>query len=457
MSIVEREMPGVPSTGTRFDPYQSITRQARPHWGKGVVVGYLIVLVFFGGFGGFAAFAPLQSSVMATGELRVDNNRKLVQHADGGIVAEIFVREGQRVEKDQVLLRLDPTRDTAQSNTLRRRYLGALAEQARWVAERDSLNEIELPKAVLDEVSDPEIAEFVSAQRAVFSARRNSRDGQTRLILGQVDQAKAQIESVKVERSSVQDQLRLIERELVSVRELYEKGLERLPRFLALQRNQAALRGQIGRFNGSISQLEKQISESELRVVQIERDLQREVAAQLEVLGSQIQDLNQQLPVVQAAVRRLDIRSPRTGRVIDIKVFTIGQVIGRAEPLMQIVPEDEDLIVVAKVRPRDIDSLNNGVTKVQVRMTAFSQRLTHPVEGRLESVSSDVVQDPDGSMPYYRAIIRLDPESLDHILHGVELTSGMPAMAMIGVGEKTLLTYLIEPLSRSISDSLREP
>lgn len=457
MSLVERDLPGVPVTGLKFDPYQAISRQARPQWNKAVTAGYLVVLAFFGGFGGFAAFAPLQSSVMAVGELRVDNNRKTVQHPEGGIVAEINVREGQRVEKDEVLLRLDATRDNAQSNTLRRRYLGALAEQARWIAERDDLDTITFPKTVLDELSDPEIAEFVSAQRAVFKARRESREGQIKLIQSQADQARNQIESVKVERASVQDQLKLIERELASVRELYEKGLERLPRLLALQRNQAALRGGIGRLNGSISQFEKQISESELRVVQIERDLQREVAAQLEALGAQIQDLKQQEPVIQATVRRLDIRAPRTGRVIDLRVFTIGQVIGRGESLMQIVPEDEDLIVVVKVKPRDIDSLNNGVTKVQVRMTSFSQRFTHPVEGHLESVSNDVVQDPDGSPPYYRVIIRLDPDSRDHILHGQALTSGMPAMAMIGVGEKTLMTYLLEPLTRSISDSLREP
>ncbi len=171
----------------------------------------------------------------------------------------------------------------------------------------------------------------------------------------------------------------------------------------------------------------------------------------------QIQNLSEQRPVVSASVRRLEIRAPRSGRVIDLKVHTVGHVIGGREAFMQIVPEDEDLVVVARVRPRDIDALNNGVTKVQVRMTAFSQRFMHPVEAELESISTDVVVDGDGGAPYYRAIIRLDPTSRQHILGDVELTSGMPATAMIGVGEKTLLSYIIEPLSRSISDSLREP
>ncbi|EDP63527.1 RsaA secretion system, membrane protein RsaE [alpha proteobacterium BAL199] len=457
MSIVEQQPASTPALVNIFDPYQEISKNARPHWASSITIGYLIVLVFFGGFGGFAAFAPLQSSVMATGELRVENSRKIVQHPEGGIVAEINVREGQRVEQGEVLLRLDPTRDRAQSNTLRRRYLGALAEQARLLAERDALESIDFPKEVLNELGDPEIAELVDGQRAVFRSRQASRDGLVKLMLSQVDQAKAQINATKVELSALQTQADLIAQELGSVRELYEKGLERLPRLLSLQRTQAAIRGQTGRLNGSIAQYEKQISEFEQRVVQMERDLQREVAVQLDAVGARLQDLNEQRPVISASVRRLDIRAPRTGRVIDLHVFTIGQVIGGREPLMQIVPEDEDLVVYVKVKPRDIDSLNNGVTKVQVRMTSFSQRFTHPIEGYLESISSDSVQDPDGSPPYYRAIIRLDATSREHILHDTALTAGMPAMAMIGVGEKTLLTYLIEPLSRSISDSLREP
>ena len=181
------------------------------------------------------------------------------------------------------------------------------------------------------------------------------------------------------------------------------------------------------------------------------------MAAQLDAVVEQIQGLGEQRPVISARVRRLDIRAPRSGKVIDLKVHTIGHVLGGREAAMQIVPEDEDLLVVARVKPRDIDALNNGVTKVQVRMNAFSQRFMHPVEAHLESISSDVVLDGDGSAPYYRAIIRLDETSREHILHDQKLTSGMPATAMIGVGQKTLLAYLIEPLTRSISDSLREP
>ncbi len=458
MTLVERESQGLPALPTIFDPYEEIARKAKPRWSKAVTAGYLIMLLFFGGFGGFAALAPLHSAVMAPGELRIDNERKLVQHPEGGVVTEINVREGQRVTKGDVVLRLDPTRDQAQANVLNKRYLSALAMRARLVAERDSLNEIEFPQEVLAALSDPEIAEIVEGERNVFETGQRSRDGQVGLILGQVDQAKTQIEATRLQRASVQEQLRLIQEELRSVRELYEKGLERLPRLLALQRQQAALKGEVGRLEGVLAQLEKQIGDSELRIVQFEREFQREVAQRLDAVVEQIQQLREQRPIITKSVERLEIRAPRSGRIIDLRVHTIGQVIAGRETLMQIVPEDEDLIVIARVRPRDIDELNRGVTQVQVRLTAFSQRFMHPVEARVESVSSDVIEpEVPGATPYYRVLIRLDPESQEHILRGAELTSGMPAMAMIGVGQKTLLSYLIEPLWRSVQDSLREP
>jgi len=458
MTLVERDNTRLPGLPTVFDPYEEISRKAKPRWGKGVLTGYLIIAVFFGGFGSFSAFAPLHSAVMAPGELRVDNERKTVQHPEGGIVTEILVREGQKVEKGQVLLRLDPTRDKAQANILHQRYISALAMRARLIAERDSLPQINFPKEVLDGMSDPQIAEIVEGERNVFETSQKSRDGQVGLILGQIDQAKAQMDSIRYERTSVQEQLKLIEQELKAVRELYEKGLERLPRLLALQRNEAALKGQVGRLDGNLAQLEKQIGDSELRIVQVEREFQSTVAQRLDTVVEQIQQINQQRPVVSESVKRLDIRAPRSGRVIDLNVHTIGQVIAGRESVMQIVPDDEDLIVIAKVKPRDIDELDGEISHVQVRLTAFSQRFMHPVQAKIESVSDDIVMPTEGpGMPYYRVILRLDKDSLEHILKGQKLTSGMPALAMIGVGEKTLLSYLIEPLWRSVSDSLREP
>ncbi len=242
----------------------------------------------------------------------------------------------------------------------------------------------------------------------------------------------------------MQEQLALIARELASVSELYRKGLERLPRMLALERNQAALKGQIGRLTGQIAQLEKQIGDAGCGSRRSSVTCRAKSRRRWMRCSSRFRRWPSSAPSSRLPSGGWTFAAPRSGNVIDLKVHTIGHVIGRGEAVMQIVPQGEDLVVIAKVSPRDIDSLNSGVTKVQVRMTAFSQRFTHPVEAHLESISADVINPGDGTNPYYRAIIRLDPKSREHLLHGVELTSGMPAMAMIGVGEKTLLSYLFE-------------
>lgn len=458
MTLVETQ-PQVPARplSKLFDPYDEIAKNAKPRWQTAMWVGYFFVFMFFGGFGGFAALAPLQSSIKATGSLRIDNERKVVQHRHGGIVADIRVREGQRVEEGEVLLTLDPTEDRARLDATRKQHWAALAERARLVAERDELEAIRFPSEITENLHVPDVAEIVANERYQFDTRRQSRDGQTQLMLGQIDQSDTILGAYELERDSVIEQIDLVARELTAVRELYEKGLERLPRLLALERHQAGLKGRLGRLDGDIARTKQQISDTELRIIQFERGFQEQVAARLDAVVHRIQQLNEQLPVVDDKVRRLEVRAPRTGRIIDMAVFTVGGVVAPGQVLMEIVPEDEELVVVADISPRDIENLNSGITKIQIRMTSFSQRFTHPINGELLSVSQDTVENPRTGKSSYKAIIRLDPASKELILPGIELVSGMPAMAMIGVGERTLLTYLTDPIIRSISMSLHEP
>ncbi|NQW10019.1 MAG: HlyD family type I secretion periplasmic adaptor subunit [Alphaproteobacteria bacterium] len=453
MSLVETTEP---TSGTLFDPYEAITQTAKPGWRRSQIAGYLVILGFFGGFGGFAAFAPLKSSVMAPGEVRIDNERKVVQHPDGGVITEILAREGQRVEEGQVLVRLDPTRDTAQEQRLNKRYLGALAEKARLNAERDGAMTIEFPAEVMAQADDPEIVALIENEKALFRSRQEQISGQVQLLLEVVDQTRTVIDSTLEQVESVNKQIELLELELADVRTLYEKGLERRSRVLALERGVIGLAGQRSRLLGDIARQRQRINEMELRASQVENEFQANVISNLNLVTDTIQDTAEQLPVVAGQVERLEIRAPRTGRVVDLRIHTLGGVIRGSEVMMDIVPEDEPLIIVARVKPRDIDELTHGVTKVQVRLTSFSQRFTHPIAAELESVSADSISDTKGGS-YYRAVIRLDPTSLENILPGVKLSSGMPALAMIGVGEKTLLAYIMEPLTVSFSMALREP
>jgi HlyD family type I secretion membrane fusion protein len=465
MSVVEQGSSGrdleVPERKAEAgDALYNSNAKAIPKWGRAAFWGYVTIGLFFGGFGGFAAFAELDSSIMAVGELRIDQDRRVVQHDAPGVITDILVRDGDHVEEGQVLLRLDPTIEMATQTNTRSRLSSIQATLARYRAERDGASELIFPPELLASAEDnAEIADILRNERAVFQARKESIAGNLELRREQVAQIKEQIEGLKLDRESTIEQLGYISEELVDVRTLFDKGLERKSRVLALQREQSALRGRAGRLGSEIARMTQRIGETQLQMEQVERDFQREVATGIESTSVELQMLRSQMNVSSRRVERLEVRAPRTGHVIDLAVNTVGSFIQAGQTLMQIVPSDEGLVVVAEIKPRDIEHIKpkEQVKKVQVRLTSFSQRFTHPIEARLLSVSDDVISPPDGGRSYYKVILRIDDTSKERILPGVELASGMPALAMLSVGETTLLNYLVEPLYLSISRAFREP
>lgn len=460
MAIIEQGGARQPAVGgvLNMDPYEAITSLARPKWRGGMILGYSIIFVFFGIFVGFAAFAPLASSVIAPGSLRVEREPRIIQHPTGGVIKEVAIREGEHVTKGQILLVLDPTRGRAEREILSKRYYGGLITQARLEAERDGASFIELPPEVLDRADDPGITDMIASEQDLFASRRAARKGEVELMHELIAQTRTSIGASEERLVTVDEEVRLIEEELKSVRELYAKGLERITRVRQLERGRANLMGTRSSLVGQIAQQRQRISELELRIIQADRQQETDILSQLDAVSRQIREAGEQLPVSEQNFDRLELKSPTDGRIVRLQVNTDGAVIGPGQVLMEIVPDHEELLVVARINPRDIDALNNGVKNVTVRLTAFSQRFTHPVEATLVSVSADVIRPESAEgKAYYRADIRLNKDSLEHILHGQELVSGMPAMALLGVGEKTLLTYLLDPLIRSFEMSLREP
>ncbi|WP_051340651.1 HlyD family type I secretion periplasmic adaptor subunit [Azospirillum halopraeferens] len=425
-------------------------------WRRASLVGYLIIILFFGGFGGWAAIAPLGSAVIAMGSLRVDTARKTVQPAAAGVVAEILVREGQQVQAGDVLVRLDRVRAEAELEMVRNQYYAHRIQEARLLAERDRLPAIVFPDEILALRNDTNVANMVEAQSNVFHSRRSTLEGQTRILQERIAQTRTEIEAFRGQRESLVKQLGLIGRETAGVRELHDKGLERLPRLLALERNLVSLEGQISTTDASIARAQQRIGEMELQIIDLRQQFDRDVANELRAIGITVNDLRERRVIAEDTLKRLVITAPRSGKVVDLKIHTVGGVVGGGQVLMDIVPDDEELIVEARVNPRDIDNVVIG-SDVQVRLTSFSQRYTHPIKASLFSVSADSVTDTATGQPYYRALIKLDKESQQTILPDVELTSGMPATALISVGERTLLTYWLSPLLQSFELALREP
>lgn len=461
MSLVEQGGSAAGRTNSgliNLDPYEQIAASAKPKWRQGMTLGYTIMFLFFGVFGGFAAFAPLASSIIASGTVRVDREPRIIQHPNGGLVNELHVREGQHVHKGDPLLVLDPTRGNAERNILRKRYFNGMITQARLEAERDGEDSITLPPEVLDHADDPAIVEIIESEQALLQSRLAARRGEIELVRGLMDQTRTAIGAAEQRLEALEEEIRLIDDELEGVRELYEKGLERLPRLRALERGRASLKGRRSALIGEIAGMRQRLNEYEIRIIQSERQSQAQILQQLDMVSQQIREAGQQLPVTEQKYEQLELKAPVSGRVLRLAINTEGSVIAAGQVLMEIVPDDEELVVVARVKPTDIDVLTESIghLKVTVRLTAFSQRFTHPVEGELIQVSPAAIE-PEGGKPYYRVEVRLNKESLDHILGERQLVAGMPATAMLGVGERTLLTYLMDPLIRSFELSLREP
>jgi len=443
--------------------YEEVEARIKPTWQRASLFGYGLMFLFFGCFGTWAAVAPLASAVIAIGELRVDTERKIVQHHQGGIIKEVLIQEGDRVREGQVLVRLDPLRANADVEMTRHQYRVALSQEARLLAELNETPQIEFPQELIKDQEDPLVAQMLRTQRTLFDSRRTAHRGQLDIMRERIAQAYTDLKSAQDRKRTVGEQLTLINEELEGTKYLFDRGLVPKPRLLALQRAKAGLEGETREAESSIAKTLQRIGELELQISDLQQTFTNNVIAEVRSIQSVIPEVEEKMRVSLDNEKRLNITAPRAGRVVDLKIHTNGGVIGAGQIMLELVPEDDELIVVARVQSRDIDSVKVGAP-VQVRLTSFSQRYTHPIDGVLVSIATDTTDAsirPDMSgrpqQPYYKAYIKLDPTSRKQILPDVDLYSGMPAQVLIAVGERTLLEYWLTPLIRSVEVAMREP
>lgn len=452
MSLVERENSSLPALNT--SPFEHASKQAKPRWVNASIFGYIILFLFFVVLGGWAAVAPLSSAIVAPGKLMVDSQIKRIQHPDGGIVSEIFVRDGDAVEEGQVLARLENKEARAQEKRMRAKLLEDKILRSRWYAEMVGDTALTLPKDLQARRTDPVIQGLVAEQEQLLLTRRQTVDGKIDLQLNAMDQLQLQIASLEQQLVAVRQQKDLIKKEFDDVTLLFNKGLERKSRLRAIERADSDLDGKISQIEGMIARGREQMNGVQLKIIDIQKQFEGGALQQIAALDSSIRDMEKRLTIVEEKLRRLDIVAPRSGRIFGSVVSTIGGFVNRGVVIMQLVPNDDELVVEARIKQRDIDNLQD-VTNVQVRLTSFNQRFTHPINAKLISVSDSVVE--GRGEPHYRAIVHLDKESLESIIPDAQLRSGMPAMTMIGVGQQSLLSYIVEPLFLSFYLALREP
>jgi epimerase transport system membrane fusion protein len=418
------------------------------------IVGYAIVLAIFGGLGGWSAFAPIDSAALAPGVVTVQSYRKTVQHLEGGIVRRLNVEEGQQVAAGDVLIELEGTQFQAEMEVLRVQQLALQTEEARLLAERDSAPAVVYPESADLPSDDPRVVEIRQGQDALFAARRKAYAGEVSVLEQTVAQLEAQIDGLQSVIRSKRALLDSYAAEIEDLRGLLEEGLTDRQKLRELERSSVEQQGEVAELIATSAAAEARINESKLRILQVEREFQTSVAAELGDVQARLADVNERLASAADRVERALIRAPVAGRVLELEVHTVGGVITPGQPLMDIVPELESLVVEAQVSPLDIDRVRVGLP-ARLRFSGFKRSRVPEVHGTVTSVSADRLENAATGVAYYRARVELEPGQIE-LLDGVELIPGMPVEAMINTGSRTLLGYLWEPVSESVTRSFRE-
>ena len=415
-----------------------------------IVTGVTIILVFFVGFGSWAAVAPLQSAAIAPGVLNVESNRKTIQHLEGGIVAELLVSEGQTVMAGEPLLRLDATQSGANVAQLKNRYAALKVQEARLIAERDGKDAVDFP--VLGDFGKGE--ETIAAERSVFEARQRALKGEKSILQKRISQYREEMAGLNGQIRAQGAQLELIAEELQAQEILFEKKLAGKQRIITLKRERSELIGDRNQQQAAVARIKQNIGEEELKIIELRTNRINEVVAQLTEVQTTLADLEERRIAAKDVHTRTDIIAPLDGTIVDLKIHTIGGVVGAGEALMDIVPTQAQLIVHGRVNPIDIDAISVGMN-AEVVLSAFNRRTVAPINGEVVSISADRLTDPRSGVPYYLARVKLAdvPKFEDSYL---SLSACMQAEVMIITGEQTPLEYLFKPVARSFYRAMRE-
>jgi HlyD family type I secretion membrane fusion protein len=421
-------------------------------------MGMWSIIVLFGICGIWAAVAPLDSAAIAPGKVVLNNNRKSIQHLEGGIVNKLMVREGQVVKKGDILIRLDETAAKARYELVRKQFVTLRAAEARLIAERDNKKEVTFPEDLIVKVkSDATVRESLDSQKRLFEAHRGSVEGKISILMQKIEQFKEDIQGLRSQTASANRQIQLLNQEISAVRSLVVNGNAPKSRLLALERQQADLSGQLGEYRSRISRSEQSIGEAKIEIINVKNTFLNQVIQELKETQVNLSDTEERVRANEDMFKRINILAPIGGTVTALKVHTVGGVIKPGDTLMDIVPSDDKLIVEARVLPQDIDVVHAGL-KANVRLSAYKSRTVPPIEGVVMMVSPDRFDDPNQGVSYYEARIEVDKKELDELnqMSNVQLYPGMPADTLIVTGSRTLLSYLFEPIRSSFSKSFRE-
>ncbi|GLS29354.1 membrane fusion protein PrsE [Mesorhizobium albiziae] len=419
-----------------------------------LVAGVATCLLLVGGVGGLAAVTKMSGAVIASGRLVVDSNVKKVQHPTGGVVGEIRVREGDRVKAGDILVRLDETTTRANLAIVSKSLDEFYARLARLEAERDGKDKISFPEVLTTRRSEAGVAASMAGEQSLFDFRHQARSGQRSQLRERIAQLTEETAGLTEQRQAKRREIELIQVELEGVRDLWNRKLVGIDRMTALERDAVRLEGEHGQLTAGIAQVNGKASEVELQIIQIDQDLRSEVATELREAQGKISEFVERKVAAEDQLKRIDLRSPQDGVVHQLAVHTVGGVITPGEQVMQIVPVTDDLTVEAHVAPQDIDQVTMGQNAI-LRLSAFNQQTTPELTGTLSRISADLTTDERTGTTFYIARVKL-PKTEVAKLRGLALSPGMPAEVFFPTGDRTMLSYLVKPLSDQIQKAFRE-
>jgi HlyD family secretion protein/epimerase transport system membrane fusion protein len=421
-----------------------------------VIAGLVVVALFFGGLGIWAATAPIAGAAIAPGVVSPDGSRKTVQHLEGGIIQKILVEDGDEVREGDTLIVLQDTQARASFEVLEGERRLLAAKLARLLSEQANHQEIRFPGWLAgSEKEDTELKAILDAQRDLFSARLELHSGRKAIGQKRIDELMEEINGLELQIESQRKQIDLLDEEINAKKKLVERGMLARPEFLGLQRLRAEVEGELAENLAGVARARQSIGETELQIVNQDAVRLDEIVNELAETRSALSSIEEKLQAQKDVLERTVVIAPVAGTIVQSRFYTTGGVVGPGQPILDIVPAETELLIDARVRPVDIDSVAPGQS-AQVHFLAFSQRRVRQIQGTVRSISADSLLDEHSGQSYFLARVEVSPEELEKLGEDAKISPGMPAEVLIKTGERTALQYIVEPLVNSLRRSFRE-
>ena len=440
---------------------------------RAMILGFGGVSVLVGGLLGWSVFASIAGAVIASGLVEVERGNHVVEHIDGGTVSEVLVRDGDRVRQDDLLLRFSDGALRSEESLLQAQHAELAARRNRLEAEFQGAEAIVWDQALAAvAATDPRVRDILEGQKRLFQARDAARAGEVARLRERIGQSQEEIAGLKAQAASLDEQAALIDRELRAQRSLFDKGLTRLDRLMAIERAAENLKGRMGSIAASVARARGRIAELEIQILQIDARRVEEAEEQARDVQAQENQVLERLASLRDSLGRMEVRAPVSGEVFGLTVLAPQEVVRPGEPILQIVPEGAGFVVMARLNPIDVDQVYPGQEAV-LRFSAFPARETPEFDGHVVRVSPDAVRDAESGVSWYEVALALgapeDAGTLAGAANAAEaapdakrlaghlvLTPGMPVEAHIRTGERSVMSYLVKPVTDFFYRSLRE-